>query len=216
MKKKETEKKETVKLSSESEQLLSIILKNFGEINTRLDKLELIEKNIKETNSNISNHIKSLLEIQNELVHNKLGTVVPQVCEKSASTTQVIKKSTYPSDKKKTSIVVNCEGNKIYFSGNTFQYRETLKRKFGAFWDGNTKTWSTNLSPNDLERIKSTLDTEKISYDVILGETKTVNIKVEEDCEEERVKKVSDVETCDDDEYCISHEMKCVLNIDDD
>ena len=69
------------------------------------------------------------------------------------------------------SIKVTREGNKVTFSGSTYDYKDFLKSEFGCRWDRDSKSWVAT----DLSETKANLLDEMIGIE----QTETIQLNAE-------------------------------------
>lgn len=106
---------------------------------------------IKELIKGFKHELKGLIEIQQRLVHERIGAPIPP----SPSVEEPIKKST------KINILVTGDNCKV--SGNTFDYRDTIKSVGHVKWEQETKSWV--LSSSCLESLISGLESRNLVKD---------------------------------------------------
>lgn len=111
-------------------------------MNTLDLKLDIIIKEIE----NIKNELKGLLEINQRLIHERLGVPPPPP------------PSNDNNNNKNIIIIKKHDLNKIIVSGNTYNYKEDIKKSGNCNFDKTTKSWildheSINDLINNLENL---------------------------------------------------------------
>lgn len=146
------------------------------EIKKLSESLKSMEIELTSKISNIQKEFKSLVEIQQRLIHERLKVPMPpppsDYCEEKP-----VKSNS--SDYK---IQINSFGqDKIRISGNTFDYRPLIKSCGPAKWEGELKSWSLPLS----------------SLKTVIEKFKEINLEVDKDIKVD-VKNVESVEETND------------------
>jgi hypothetical protein len=139
-----TGKKETVSLSSLPSSTNSSEL---DDIRKDLAEIKTIVKSFKK-------ELKGLVEIQQRLVHERLGVPVPPAPKEYGEE---------PANKAKINIVSLGE-DKIRVSGNTFDFKSTIKEAGISKWEQATKSWSGPLEC--LDQLISALEAVNLVKDV--------------------------------------------------
>ena len=119
---------------------------------------EILEKLL-----SIENTLKGLIEVNarlsQEIIHIKTdGKNAPGL------ETKVFNTGATATEKKSTGINIKTVGDKLQFSGNTYNYRGVFGENEGS-WNKDLKVWETPLSK--LDDIKSIFDDKEVKYTVI-------------------------------------------------
>ena len=136
-------------------------------------KYSLIE--IKSLIKDFKRNLKGLVEIQQRLVHERLGVPVPQAPKEYGEE---------PVSKAKINIV-SLDSDRIRVSGNTFDYKSAIKEAGISKWEQATKSWSGPLE--NLDQLIKSLEAVNLVKDVdfIVDVADTDNSKPVESDEDE-------------------------------
>jgi len=109
-------------------------IKEFDEIKTLINSL-------REEVKGVRSELKGLIEIQQRLIHERLGVPVPPAPKEFGEEPGT--------SKNKIEITDASESGRIKISGKTFDYNNTIKAAGQAKWDGSSKTWSMSIDALD-------------------------------------------------------------------
>ena len=105
-------------------------IKPAASISTPATKEDIDE--VKSMIKDLKKELKGLIEIQQRLIHERLGVAAPPPPKEYGEE---------PSSKNKIEIVDSGK-NRIRVSGNTFTVKDTIKDSGECKWEGGTKLWS--------------------------------------------------------------------------
>lgn len=135
-------------------------IKGHEEIKESLNELKTMIKDIRRD-------FKGLIEIQQRLIHERLNVPMPNPPVEYGEESAVVSK------KKNEGIVISdFSDGRIKITGNTFNYRDTIKSIGGSKWEANTKVWSVPSS--ELEDLVTKLESLKLTN----GKDFTVDVTV--------------------------------------
>jgi hypothetical protein len=129
------------------------------EISKLSNSLKSMETELTLKISNIHKEFKSLVEIQQRLIHERLKVPMPPP-PTDYSEEKIVKNNT---DYKIN--ITSFGQDKIRISGNTFEYRPLIKSCGYAKWEGELKSWSLPLS----------------SLKTVIEKFKEINLEVDKD-----------------------------------
>jgi len=99
---------------------------------------------IKNMIKDLKKEFKSLIEIQQRLIHERLGVPVP------APPKEYGEESSSSSSSKSNKIeITNFGSDRIKVSGNTFDYKTAIKEAGTAKWENASKSWSLPIDALD-------------------------------------------------------------------
>lgn len=143
-----------------------------------LDEIKKDIAEIKTIVKGFKKELKGLVEIQQRLVHERLGVPVPAAPKEYGEE---------PVNKAKINIV-SLGDDRIRVSGNTFDYKSTIKEAGISKWEQATKSWSGPLE--NLDQLVKALEAINLVKDVDF--VVDVNIENTEDTEDTEDKKQED------------------------
>lgn len=122
---------------------------NFEKVYSELNEIKCMLNSLRDDMREVLDkevQLKGLIEINQRLIHEQLGT--PNASEVVKSQKNVVdeKKKKEESGKKRKNVLIEVDGDNLKISGNTFDARVYIKQMNGAKWDGPTTSW---LVPTD-------------------------------------------------------------------
>lgn len=133
--------------------------KELAEIKNELAEVKTIVKSFK-------TELKGLVEIQQRLVHERLGVSVPPPPKEYGEE---------PTSKTAPKIhITSIDSDRIRIAGNTFDFRTAIKDAGTAKWEGGTKSWS--LPSDCLDKLIKNLEDVNLvrGTDFSVNESKNV------------------------------------------
>lgn len=120
----------------------------FADLKKELTEIKTIVKGFK-------NELKGLVEIQQKLIHERLGVPIPPSPKEYNEETSV---------KLPKINIISIPDNYIRVAGNTFDFKSAIKDAGYAKWEQTTKSWS--LPTNCLDKLISNFETLGLVRDV--------------------------------------------------
>lgn len=145
-----------------------IILEEIKKLNENLKSMEI---ELASKISNLQKEFKSLVEIQQRLIHERLKVPMPP------PPTDYSEEKTVKNNNDCKIQIVSFGQDRIRISGNTFDYRPLIKSCGSAKWEGELKSWSLPLS----------------SLKTVIEKFKEINLEVDKDIKVD-VKNIESVE----------------------
>lgn len=148
---------------------INVLKNNINELKNCIDELKNNTNNnindLKTISKTFKKELKGLVEIQQKLIHERLGVEPPPPPKEYGED------STNNTTKTSKIDIVSIDADRIRISGNTFDYKSCIKNAGNAKWEQSTKSWS--LPSNSLDQLISNFE----SMNLVKNVDFSVNVK---------------------------------------